>query len=179
MFLQDSNSWDQTSSYTTYPDELLQRCSKYSLGPGGMNAPRKICSMFDDHCDGVDTLSGPLGEEPWVRIFNVIGGLPSIDPQNWDAAEGHALATSLRRPTDEELDDMHILGIRFLPWNYSPWLRVNAYDQSHVYPMNVLHPENLVSNGTTVAKIALGGMAVLFLVPSLIEMLVSIVGLVL
>eukprot|EP00035_Acanthoeca_spectabilis_P003296 m.92394 g.92394 ORF g.92394 m.92394 type:complete len:218 (+) comp12035_c0_seq1:35-688(+) len=107
MYLSDSQSWDNTSSYTTDPDELLVRCSKYATGDGGLNAQYRICSMFEEgtgSCTGVDLNTAPYNAEPYSRMFNVLNGVSSTNPGTPD----HQIWTTLRRPTATEEASMYL-----------------------------------------------------------------------
>eukprot|EP00035_Acanthoeca_spectabilis_P006899 m.130388 g.130388 ORF g.130388 m.130388 type:complete len:98 (+) comp13712_c0_seq2:3499-3792(+) len=83
--------------------------------------------MFEDtpgSCQGVNDNAAPFNAEPYTRLFDVLNGVSSTNPGTAD----HQIWTTLRRPTQQEENDMYLLGIRQLPWNYSPWVRCNMFD---------------------------------------------------
>jgi hypothetical protein len=129
-------------------DDDVRTCSKYAWNESGS---LRFCSQFDTDCQNL------YSEADWSQ---------------WTSgANSRTLASTmmgtndihLRAPTVDEEAGMYLLGLSFLPWNKSEFVRVHTTGNI-IIPVNPWHKEVLVSNGLTAAKLTMAGVTGFFVV---------------
>ena len=111
------------------PDaESMRTCSLFAVYPG-----HGLCNVFGQ-CTGVDIPDDPSYYGPL-----------------WDATYQHV---SLRPATDAEKAEMN-LGLSFLPWNKTDYVRVDT--AGNILPVNPFSRQLMMANGVTIAKLAAAG----------------------